>query len=53
MSPKARVPRRRPREISERDYIPRWVKRLLIAVFVAFVLLVIVSTWPLWLPLFY
>ncbi len=38
MSPKARRPRRRSREISERDYMPRWVKRLLIAIAVLAVL---------------
>jgi hypothetical protein len=38
MSAKARRPRRRPREISERDYMPRWVMRLLIALAVLLVL---------------
>ena len=52
MSAKARRPRRRQREVSERDYMPRWVKRLVIAVLVVIVLYLMIGSWPLWLPLF-
>ena len=53
MSARERRPGRRKRELTERDYMPRWVKRILITILVIFILYLIFATLPLWLPIFY
>ncbi len=53
MSAKARRPRRRAQEVSDRDKMPRWVKRLLVGILIVFILYLIFASWPLWLQLFY